>query len=134
MAFVQGFLATLLIDGNDTTPITVDFTLDRTKAELDKSAMDGTGFANSIPGLQSGTIAFSGHISQAELNVLEVSYEKDTTIAFGITIDEGLGTDAIYSGKFSFNDFSVDTSVEGNWAFTAGGPTDGLITFTPSVP
>ena len=131
--FVQGFLASIVIDGNDTTPITVDFTLTRGKTSLDKSVMDSSGEPKSIPGMATGNLAFTGHISQAELNTLEVSYAKSVAVPFVITIEQGLGTDASYAGAFTWDSFDVDTSAEDNWGFSASGPLDGAVTFTPSV-
>ena len=132
--FVQGFLAVVTIDGTDTTPITANVGLARSRTVLDKSVMDGTGFASSIPGMLSGTLAFDGHISQAELNTLEVSYAKDIPVTFAVEINEGLSTDGAYAGSFTFETLDVETSADGNWAFSAGGPTSGAIVYTRSNP
>ena len=131
--FIQGFLAKVTIDGADTTPITADVTIDRTKTALDKTVMDSSGVSKMLPGVISGNLAFNGHISTAELNTLEVSYAKEIPIAFQVIITEGLGTDGQYDGFFVFTDFSVETAAEDNWGFTASGPTDGAVVYTPAV-
>jgi len=132
--FVQGFLAKITIDTVDTTPITVDFTLDQTTTALDKTVMDSSGVSKMLPGVTAGTLAFSGHISTVELTALQASKEKLVPVAFSIVITEGNATEAEYNGFFVFNDLSVSTAAEDNWAFTAGGPTDGAINFIPAIP
>jgi len=131
--FIQGFLAKIIIDTVDTTPITADVNLSRSKTALDKTVMDSSGVSKMLPGVVSGTLDFNGHISTAELNVLEVSYAKTVPVAFDVIITEGLATDGEYTGFFVFQDFTVETSAEDNWGFTASGPTDGVITYIPAV-
>jgi len=131
--FVQGFLAEVVIDTADQTPITADVTLDRTKTALDKTVMDSSGVSKMIPGVTSGNLAFNGHVSTAELNVLEVSFAKEIPVSFAVTITEGLSTDGEYTGFFVFTDFSVNTAADANWAFSASGPTDGVITYIPAL-
>ena len=131
--FIQGFLAKVTIDGADTTPITADVTLSRSKTALDKTVMDSSGVSKMLPGVISGTLDFNGHISTAELNTLEVSYAKSVPVTFAVVITEGLGTDGEYPGSFLFQDFTVETAAEDNWGFTASGPTDGAITYIPAV-
>jgi len=131
--FIQGFLAKVIIDTTDQTPITADVTLDRTKTALDKTVMDSSGVSKMLPGVESGNLAFNGHVSTAELNLLEVSYAKEVPVAFAVTITEGLATDGEYTGFFLFTDFSVNTAADANWAFSASGPTDGAITYIPAV-
>ena len=132
--FVQGFLADIELDGNDQTSITVDFTLSRSRTVLDKATMDNTPDPASIPGMTTGTLAFNGHVSQAELNLLEVSFAKTVPVAWTITIVEGLTTDGSWSGEMTFDSFDVDTSAEDNWGFAASGALVGLPVFTPSAP
>ncbi len=131
--FVQGFLAKIIIDGQDQTPITVDYTLTQSTTPLDKSVMDSSGVSRTLPGMTSGNLVFNGHISTAELNALQVSKDKAVPITFALTITQGLGTDSEYTGSFVFSEFTVGTAVEDNWAFTASGPTDGAITYVPAV-
>ena len=131
--FVQGFLAKVIIDTADQTPITADVTLSRSKTALDKTVMDSSGVSKMLPGVVSGTLDFNGHISTAELAVLQTSHDKKVPVAFQLIITEGLTTDAEYNGLFVFSDFSVTTAADGNWAFTAGGATDGAISFTAPV-
>ena len=131
--FIQGFLAKVTIDGADTTPITADVTLSRSKTALDKTVMDSSGVSKMLPGVVSGTLDFNGHISTAELNTLEVSYAKLVPVTFAVVITEGLTTDGEYTGSFLFQDFTVETAAEDNWGFTASGPTDGAITYIPAA-
>ncbi len=134
MDFVQGFLAQLTLDSNVVTLVTADVSLSESKTALDKSVMDGSGVMRSIPGLLSGSLDINGHIDQANLNLLEVTWAKQTTVPFILEIAEGLGTDAVYTGNVTLTAFSRDTAADGNWAFSPSGDTSGVTVFTPSIP
>jgi len=134
MAFVQGFLAELELDSNTITLVTADVSLSESKSALDKSVMDGSGVAQSIPGMLSGSLSINGHIDQANLNLLEASWAKDIPVIFRLTITEGLATDGDWSGIVTLDSFSRDTAADGNWAFSLSGTTSGPTTFTPSIP
>lgn len=134
MAFVQGFLAKLTLDGNIITLFVTDVSLDRSKTALDKSVMDGSGDSLMIPGLNTGTLAFNGHIDQANQNLIETTYAKDTVVPFILEVDEGLTTDATWAGDIAITEFSTNTTFDGNWAFSLSGDTSGAVTYTPSAP
>jgi len=131
--FVQGFLATITVDGVDQTLTIEQGGLTRSKSVLSKGSMDGTGFAKSIPGPVTGTLDLTGHIVQLNLNDLELAFAKDVPVAFTMTITEGLVTDAAYSGFVTLSQFDVDTSADANWAFQLQGETSGEIVYTPSA-
>ena len=134
MPFVQGFLAELTLDSNVITLVTADVSLSESKSALDKSVMDGSGVAQSIPGMLSGTLSINGHIDQANLNLLEASWSKDVAVNFVLEITEGLTTDGSWSGIVTLDSFSRDTSADGNWAFSLSGTTSTATIFTPSAP
>lgn len=132
--FIQGFLAEVVIDGADTTPITATVSLNRSRTAIDKAVMDSIGDSVSIPGMRSGVLSLSGHVSTAELNVLEASYAKEVPVAFTVKVVEGLASDAEWVGEFVFETFDIDTSADGNWAFSVSGPTSGPVAYTPAAP
>jgi len=134
MAFVQGFLAEITLDSNVITLVSADVSFAESKTSLDKAVMDGTGAMQSIPGLISGTLAINGHIDQANLNLLEVTWAKETTVPFILEINEGLTTDGVWTGNLTLTGFSRDTAAEGNWSFSLSGDTSGVTVFTPSAP
>jgi len=134
MAFVQGFLAEITLDGNVITLVSADVSFDESKTSLDKSVMDGSGVSVSIPGMTSGTLSVNGHIDQANLNLLEVSWAKQTTVPFILAITEGLVTDASWAGDVTLTSFTRETAADGNWAFSLSGDTSGVTTFVPSTP
>ena len=134
MAFVQGFLASITLDGNIVTLVSTDVSLDRSTTALVKNVMDGTGDSQMLPGLRSGTLALNGHVDQANLNLLEVTHAKNTVVPFIMEISEGLTTDGSYAGNISIAEFSVGSTFDGNWAFSLTGETSGAVTYTPSAP
>jgi hypothetical protein len=131
---VQGFLASLTLDGNDITQQVSTTPLDRTKGVLTKTVMDGTGVAQSIPGVQAGTLAVTGFLSQAEHNAMEVTWAKDDPVPFVLTVEEGLATDAVWTGLVTLTSFTVNPQEDGLWEFSISGDTSGATVYTPSAP
>ena len=132
--FVQGFLASITLDTNDVTFVSADVTIDEVRNALDKSVMDSSGDSQMLPGKKSYSLVINGHVQQSGLNLLEASWAKDVSVAFLLTITEGLGTDGAYAGFVALNAFTKETAADGNWAFSIGGEGDGALVFTPSVP
>jgi len=131
---IQGFLAEITLDGNIITLVTADVSFAETKTALDKSVMDDGGATQSIPGLVSGSLGLNGHIDQANLNLLEVTWAKQVTVPFIFAITEGLTTDGVWTGNVTLTSFTRETAADGNWAFSLSGDTSGVTVFTPSVP
>ena len=111
-----------------------DYSLDRSKTALDKSVMDGTGESAMLPGMNSGSLSMNGHVDQANLNLLEISYAKDVPVTFLLKIVEGLTADASYAGSLSISSFQVGTNFDGNWAFSLSGDTSGAVVYSASAP
>jgi len=131
MAFIQGYLASLTLDGNDITLVTADVSMSESKTVLNKSVMDGSGEASSIPGMFSGSLSINGHIDQENLNLLEESWAKQVPVTFTLTIDQWLTTDGSWTGTITLSTFTKATAADSNWSFTLSGETIG-VTFTPS--
>ncbi len=134
MAFIQGFLAELTLDGNVITLVTADVSFSEAKTSLDKSVMDSSGVSQTIPGMTSGALSITGHIDQANLNLLEASWAKDVAVNFLLVINEGLTTDGQWSGIVALDSFTRETSADRNWAFSLSGVTSTATIFTPSAP
>ncbi len=134
VAFIPGFLASLVLDTVDQTIECESVGLSRAKTVLSKGSMDGTGFMKSIPGPITGTLTAAGHIvTETAFNALEATYLKDVPVAFVLTIVEGKTTDGEYSGLVTLADLAVQTTADGNWSFTLSGETSGIVTYTPAA-
>ncbi len=134
MATVQGFLASITIDGSEVTTVVENFTLSETRGANDKQTMNGSPDGVKIPGSRSGSLSFDFTIDQAELNVLEAAWAKDEPVAFQIAIVEaGVGTNTVWDGFLSLTDFSKETVGDGIWRGSMAGDTSGAITHTPFV-
>ena len=133
MAKVQGFLASLTLDGTDITNQVSATPLNRTKAVLNKATQDGTGSMQSIPGMSSGTLQVSGFLSQVEHNALEITWAKDDPVPFVLTVEEGLTTDASCSGLVTLSSFDVSPSGDGAWEFSLNGDISGSVAYTPAA-
>ena len=131
---VQGFLASLELDETNITEQVTATPLTRAKTSLDKSVMDNTGQAQSIPGMQSGTLNISGYVSQAEYAGLEVTWAKSVPVSFTLTVLEGLTADQSWSGLVTLTAFDADPQGDDMWQFTLSGDTSGPVTFNPSTP
>lgn len=130
--FVAGFLASVTLDAVDVTLQVETLSFSRSKSVLSKGSMDGTGFAKSIPGPETGTIDMAGHIAQIAYNDLEAAFAKDVPVLFVITVLEGLTSDAKWSGEVTLSDLNVDTNPDGNWAFQLSGETSGPVVYAPA--
>ncbi len=134
MAFVQGFLAKLILDSIDITLVITNLDLGRSKTSLDKSVMDGSGESTALPGMTKGTLSFDAHVDQANQNLLEVAFAKQVPVPFVLTVLEGLTTDAEWTGTVALTGMDVSTSFDGNWDVSLSGDTSGAIVYTPSAP
>ena len=130
---VQGFLATISIDGNDITAAVENFNLDRTKNVLDKMTMNGDPVGKKIPGSETGTLGCDGLIDQANMTLLEASWVKDTEVVFSLTNEEGAATDMVWAGSVVLGDLALNTSGDDVWRFTLGAETSGAVVVTPYV-
>jgi len=131
---VQGFLAQLDLDGTDITNTVMSTPLSRSKTELNKGVMDGSGVMQSIPGMSSGGLSVSGILSQAEWNAMEATWAKTVPVSFTLTVVEGLTTDTSWTGDVTLTSLQVDPVGDGMWEFSLEGSTSGVVTVTPSVP
>ena len=131
--FVQSFLVSLDLDGNDITVNLTDITFDETRSVLSKGTMDGSGAMKNIPGMKSGTMSLSGFVDQLEWNKIEATWAKDTEVPFILTIVQGFATDASWAGNLVMGDKSVNPAVDAAWAFSLSGDTSGPVTYTPAV-
>ena len=132
-AVVQGFLATISIDTQDITAMVEALSVGETKSVLEKPTMDGSPFSKTIPGNVTGTLSLNGDIDQENLNKLEASWLKDTEVAFVVSVTEGAGTDAVWTGSLVLGDFTRETSGDSKWTFTLSGTSSGQTVYTPYV-
>ena len=131
---IQGFLASLSIDGLDITQEVMSVPLGRSKSVLNKSVMDNTGASQSIPGMESGTLSIDGFLSSVEHNALEVTWAKDVAVAFVLTADEGGSTDPSWAGFVTLSSFTVEPREDGVWQFSLSGDLSGPVVYTPAAP
>ncbi len=130
---VQGFLANIVLDGNDITSVTVTTPLSRSREVLSKNVMDNVGAAINIDGLESGALNISGFVNQVEHNKLEVTWAKKAPVVFTLTVAEGLTTDASWTGLVVLSTFDVEPVGDGMWEFTLSGDTSTATIYTPSI-
>jgi hypothetical protein len=124
---VQGFLASISIDGNVITGSVENFNLDRTKNVLNKATMNGSPVGKKIPGSQTGTLSSDGLIDQANMTLLEASWAKETEVAFVLTNEEGATTDMVWSGNVVLGDLSLNVVSTDVWRFSLSAETSGVV-------
>ena len=131
--FIQGFLASLTLDGTDITLTVESFDYSESRTSLDKSVMDGTGESQSIPGKKSGQLSITGHISQSDWNGIQVSAAKTEALAFQFSpVEATAATNFSYGGLITLSDIGVSVSASGNWGFSLSGDTFD-VSYTPYV-
>jgi len=133
---VQGFLVTLTLDGNDITVQCTNLSLDRAKAALKKSTMDGTGSPTYLPGEETGVFDIAGSVIPGATNIeaLETTWAKQVEVPFIIDVGDGATIEAgTYTGNTLLNTFNVVTAPDDTWTFDISGDT-GKITYTAPTP
>jgi len=131
---VQGFLATISINGADITASVENFELTESRVVNDKQTMNGSPDGVMILGTKSGTLSFDYLIDQEALNVLEAAWLLDVPVTFAIAVTEaGVTTNTLWSGKLAMSSFAKSTAGDGLWRGSLSGDTSGAITHTPFV-
>jgi hypothetical protein len=133
---IQGFLVVLTLDGNVITAQCTNLGIDRSKASLKKSVMDGTGNPTYLPGEETGAFAVIGSVIEGAGNIeaLEVTWSKEVEVPFIILVGDGATVDAgTYSGDTLLSTFNITTSPDDTWTFDIAGDT-GKITYTAPTP
>jgi len=131
---IQGFLASLELDGLDITQQVVATPLQRTKGSLNKAVMDGTGSMLVLSGIESGSLRVTGFVSADEGAALEQTWAKSGEVPFVLTIESAATTPAAWSGKVVLTSFTIEPQESGLWDFSIDGDTTGPILYTPSTP
>jgi hypothetical protein len=131
---VQGFLASLVLDSNDITLMITSYSLPRAKTILNVSVQDRSGVEVSIPGMQSGRLSIEALLDSPNLKKLEASWLKETTVTFVLTVEEGLGTDASWSGAITMGDFTVGGEFGDQWNISISGDISGVVTPVDAIP
>ena len=132
MADLQGFYVTLTLDGTNITAQLESADLERSKAQLKKSTMDGNPGAEYLPGEQTSTLTMVGFIDEAGLNGLEQSFAKNIEVPYSLFVGDATESlDAgLYSGNVTLTRFTVRASGEEVWRFELDGQ-GGAATYTP---
>ena len=132
---VQGFLATISIDGVDITASVENFDLSETRNALRKPTMKGSPDVDALPGIRgAGTLSFDGLIDQLNLNDLQVAWAKDVVVAFSIaTVEAAVATNTLWAGFLAMDSFTRNTAGDDLWRFSMAGTISGAVTHTPFV-
>lgn len=132
--FVPGSLGIITFDTN---PIITGQTMDfqRTKGVLNKPVI-GTPAGYAIAGQMSGTFTVNGHVSVAQLPLLEVSFAKIVPVAFTIQVGDAAGvTDGgLYTGSCVFHTLGIEVSGDGEWEYSCECATTGIVVYAPPTP
>jgi hypothetical protein len=133
---IQGFLVTLTLDGNVITALCTNLGIERSKASLKKSTMDGTGSPTHLPGEETGSFDILGSViaGAANIEALEATWAKAVAVPFIIDVGDGVLIEAgVYTGDTLLNAFNLATTPDDVWSFEIGGDT-GKITYTAPTP
>jgi hypothetical protein len=133
---IPGFLVTLTLDGNVITALCTNLGLERSKASMKKSVMDGTGSPTFLPGEETGAFAIIGSVIEGATNIeaLETTWSKAVEVPFIIDVGDGATIEAgIYTGDTLLNEFNIATDPADTWTFDINGDT-GKITYTAPTP
>ena len=135
MTDLQGFYVTLTLDTVDTTPRLESLDLERSKNVAQKSTMDGNPGADHLATEDTAVLAMVGFVDDAEQEILEATYAKDTEVPFSLFV--GDATESLdagtYSGFITLARLMMRATTDDNWRFEMNGD-GGSVTYAPPVP
>jgi len=131
--FVQGYFATLTVNGAPLEVYTSDATLTLTSETLDKTTL-GVSNRQYIPGLHDGTVAVQMHLDTAGVVAVQAAFAATAPVTFVFRPGKLGGPDAgQWDGDMIVTDIEITGSVDDNWQMNLSGQITGDVTFTAPV-
>jgi len=133
MAFVQGYLSNIVVDGTQINVFASDATLSLTNETIDKTTL-GVSNRQYITGLQDGSLDVSMHLDTVGIIAMQAAYDKTVTVTF-IFRPGALGSaDAgQWSGAMIITELSIPGQVDDNWQMNISGQITGSVLYTQPV-
>ena len=133
--YIPGFATNITIDTEDLTITGRVLDFNRAKASLPKPVF-GQQFRNELPGQASGTLAVQGHVSVANVAILEALFVSEISVPFVMQMGEaGEANDGgSYAGFLVINALDFNSDAEDEWTYSLGAAIDGAADFTPPTP
>jgi len=134
VAFIAGYISTLVIDGNNVHPYASDATLSLTNETLDKTTL-GMSNRQYIPGLQDGSIDMSLHLDTVGIVGIQAAFASTTPVDFTFRLGKlGAGFDAgAWDGTMIITSLDLSGSVDDNHSMNISGQVTGPVPFTQPV-
>jgi len=133
MAFIQGYLATITIDGTDLNVYSSDATLSLTNETIDKTTL-GVSNRQYITGLQDGSIDISMHLDTDGIVSVQGAYDKTVPVTFVFRPGElGTADAGQWSGSMIITELAIPGQVDDNWQMNISGQVTGNVLYTAPV-
>ncbi len=133
MSFIQGYLATITIDGASVEIFASDATLSLTNETLDKTTL-GVSNRQYITGLQDGSIDISMHLDTVGIVAMQGAYAKTVPVTFVFRPGElGTADAGQWSGSMIITELAVPGQVDDNWQMNISGQITGSVLYTAPV-
>ena len=128
--FIAGYLTELSIDGDALEPNLASGTLTRNKNVILKPVA-GEQSTYALPGLITGTLSISGHVSTEDIAKLNDAYVSNTALAYVFQIGDVTAPDGgAYGGDLLVESLSFAFSADDEWTFSLDAVLDGTATYT----
>jgi len=131
--FIEGYLATITINGVAYEPYTSDATLSLTRDAIDKTKL-GQDRRNYVSGLGDGTVDSTLHLATEFAVAINTAYES--TVEVAVLFRPGaLGTKDAgqYDGSGIITDFSQQGAADGEWDVSLAVQLSGDVTYTAPI-
>jgi len=131
--FIEGYLATITINGVAYEPYTSDATLDLVRDAIDKTKL-GNDRRDYVSGLGDGNVDATLHLATEFAVAINVAYES--TVAVAVVFRPGaLGTKDAgqYGGEGVITSFSQQGTADGEWDVSLSIQMSGALSYTAPV-
>ena len=128
--FIPGYFAAITISGDDLAPNMASGVLTRNKNIMTKPVA-GDQDVSVLPGLITGTVSASGHVSTEDIAKLQAAFVSNTTLVYIWQIGDAAAPDAgAYGGNMLISSLVFAFDTEDEWTFTIDAVLDGTATYT----
>ena len=128
--FIPGYFAAITINGDDLAPNMASGTMTRNKNIMLKPVA-GDQDVSALPGLITGDISASGHVSTEDILKLNAAFVANTQVVYVWQIGDAATPDAgAYGGNLQISSLSFAFASEDEWTFTLDAVLSGTATYT----
>lgn len=131
--FVQGYIATLTVNGSSLEPFSSAASLQKSTSPLNATTIGVVDEVN-VPGLKSGAIEISMHLDTVGMGQVVAAEQATVPVAF-VFRPGALGTKDAgqWNGDLIITELAIEASTDDNWQMNISAVTSGPVPYTPAA-